>query len=180
MLLFRQCSNVSHYSSGSPPDCEHYRSRLLFIRLHEIYKEFYRQEITEWIKVDCVDGVCTCVSRQRLPKPDDLKADEITTSSGLDDRDGRSYVVSWKYSASQQDAVDVSYLVARVEKSEQVLGFGIAYRKVGEEYRRNVKPGPNHFQQTIHHIHSNFRVRVVAYDLHHCEGLSAEVYFNSE
>lgn len=107
---------------------------------------------------------------------------EITTSSGLDDE--RSYVVSWKYSAAttQQEEEDDITLMARVEKADNVLGLGPVYRKV-REYRHNVEPGrPNLFQQTIHHleIHSNYRVRVVAYDSHHCEGLAAEVYLNSE
>lgn len=89
-------------------------------------------------------------------------------------------MVSWKYSAgSPQEAIDVT-LITRVEKAEKVLGIGNVYRKVGEEYRHNVEPGPNHFQQTIHHIHPDYRVRVVAYDLYYCEGFNAELYFNSK
>ncbi|XP_046461802.1 uncharacterized protein LOC124208127 isoform X3 [Daphnia pulex] len=143
-----------------------------------------RPQIVNITVPDCVEGVCRCSSRPRLAKPEDLTTHEITTSSGTLD-DERSYVVSWKYSAAatQEEEEDDITLMARVEKADNVLGLGPVYRKV-REYRHNVEhPGrPNLFQQTIHHleIHSNYRVRVVAYDSHHCEGLAAEVYLNRD
>lgn len=127
---------------------------------------------------DCVEGVCRCSSRPRLPKPEELATHEITTASGLDDE--RSYLVSWSYLASLRDATDTT-LVARVERAENVLGLGPVFRKV-REYRHNVVPGLNLFQQPIHHLemHSNYRIRIVAYDSHHCEGHIAEVYVNRD
>lgn len=125
-----------------------------------------------------MEGVCRCSSRPRLPKPEELATHEITTASGLDDE--RSYLVSWSYLASLRDATDTT-LVARVERAENVLGLGPVFRKV-REYRHNVVPGLNLFQQPIHHLemHSNYRIRIVAYDSHHCEGHIAEVYVNSK
>lgn len=124
-----------------------------------------------------MDGVCRCSSRPRLPKADELATHEIATASGLHDE--RSYVVSWSY-APPLNAIDTT-LIARVERAENVLGLGPVYRKV-REYRHTVAPGANLFQQAIHHleIHSNYRIRIVAYDSHHCEGDIAEVYLNSK
>ena len=99
----------------------------------------------------------------------------ITTASELDDE--RSYLVLWSYPS--HDTVNVT-LVVRVERAENVLGLGPVYRKI-REYRHKADPGPIRFQQAIHHleIHSSYRVRVAAYDSHHCEGQIAEVYLNS-
>ncbi len=126
---------------------------------------------------DCVDGVCRCSSRPRLPKPEELTAHAITTSSGL--HDDRSFLVLWSY-PSLKEALDVS-LIVRIERAENVLGLGPVYRKV-REYRHKAEPGPNRFQQAVHHIenHSSYRVRVAAYDSHHCEGQIAEIYLNSK
>ncbi|XP_057372477.1 platelet-derived growth factor receptor alpha-like [Daphnia carinata] len=127
---------------------------------------------------DCVEGVCRCGSRPRLPKPEELATHEITVASGLHDE--RSYLVSWSYRGPLEEATDTT-VVVRVERAENVLGLGPVFRKV-REYRHNVVPGLNFFQQPIHHLefHSNYRIRILAYDSHHCEGQIAEVYLNRD
>lgn len=72
-------------------------------------------------------------------------------------------------------------LTIRLERAESVLGLGAIYRKV-KEYRQRIEAGQYRYQQAIHHleIHSNYRVRIVAYDSHHCEGQVAETYINSK
>lgn len=152
--------------------------------------------------LDCVEGLCRCSSRPRLPVPEGLTAKIISTSSVHDDE--RSYMVLWSY-PPLHDVEDVT-LILRIERADNILGLGAVYRKI-REFRHKAEPGPNRFQQAVHNLgiksksssiwllvlciphfllfansldaRSNYRIRVAAYDSHHCEGHFAELYLNS-
>ena len=104
-------------------------------------------------------------------------------ASNIQQHDDVSYLITWTYPPDEAALL----MIVRVERAEKVMGVSSVYRKV-REFRHSVESVDQQqekyhtYQQPVHSLepHASYRVRVVARDAHHCDGLVAELYLNSE